>query len=160
MMIKCLTYSISIAFISWIVGMLINALLMKTEFYNKNLSNMSFVKNERLNKKIGLGIFKWIVKNTFFKFFNQKLKINKKIEISDLNFLRNEMTISEISHLIGFGFVTIFALVKIINSNYSFALIIMIVNILMNLYPSLLQQENKRRIDKLRKKLANNPSKK
>lgn len=159
-MIKCLTYSISIAFISWIVGMLINALLMKTEFYNKNLSNMSFVKNERLNKKIGLGIFKWIVKNTFFKFFNQKLKINKKIEISDLNFLRNEMTISEISHLIGFGFVTIFALVKIINSNYSFALIIMIVNILMNLYPSLLQQENKRRIDKLRKKLANNPSKK
>jgi hypothetical protein len=135
--------------------MLINALLMKTEFYNKKLSNLNFVKNERLNKRMGLGIFKWIVKNTFFKFFNQKLKISKKIEISDLNYLRNEMTISEISHLVGFAFVTIFALLKTINSDYLFALIIMIVNILMNLYPSLLQQENKRRIDKLRKKLGN-----
>ena len=154
-MIKYLIYSISIAFISWIVGMLINALLMKTEFYNKKLSNINFVKSERLNKRMGLGIFKWIVKNTFFKFFNQKLKINKKIEISDLNYLQNEMTISEISHLVGFGFVTIFAVIKIINSDYLFALIIMIVNILMNLYPSLLQQENKRRIDKLRKELGN-----
>jgi len=31
-------------------------------------------------------------------------------------------------------------------------LTIMVVNILMNLYPSLLQQENKRRIDKLIKR--------
>ena len=93
MIFKYLTYSISIVFISWMVGMLINAILTKTEFYNKNLSNLNFVKNERVNKTMGLGIFKWIVKNTFFKFFNQKLKINKKIEISDLNYLQNEMTI-------------------------------------------------------------------
>lgn len=63
------------------------------------------------------------------------------------------MTISEIDHLIGFGFVNIFALVKFYNHNILFGLTVILVNIVMNLYPSLLQQENKRRIDKLLKKL-------
>lgn len=127
--------------------MALNTTLRKTAFY-KNVSNLNFIKSENGNNFIGLGIFKWIVKNTFFKYFNQKLKLKKKIEKTDLNKLRNEMTVSEIDHLIGFGFVTIFVLIKIFNCNYLFGLVIMIVNILMNLYPSLLQQENKRRIDK------------
>lgn len=58
------------------------------------------------------------------------------------------MTKSEIEHLIAFVFAS-FAIAKFYNHNYLFCLIIMIVNILMNLYPSLLQQQNKRRIDKL-----------
>jgi uncharacterized protein YacL len=136
-----------------VVGMMIGAVVRRTEYYNNNLSNLNFVRKEKLNRIIGLNIFKWIVKNTFFKFFNQKLKVKKKIEKIDINNLRNEMTISEIDHLIGFGFVTIFAMVKLFNFNYLFSLVIMIVNILMNLYPSLLQQQNKRRIDKLIKKL-------
>ena len=151
---KYLSFSISIAFISWIVGMIINAILRKTEFYNKKLSNLNFIKSQNLNRIIGIGIFKWVVKNTFFKYFNQKLKLKRKIEKTDLNKLRNEMTKSEIEHLIGFVFVTIFAFVKFFSANFLFGFIIMIVNILMNLYPSLLQQENKRRIDKLIKKLT------
>lgn len=151
MIIQYFTFSISITFISWIVGMIINVLLRNLEFYKK-ISNLNFIKNETVNKRIGLGIFKWIVKNTFFKYFNQKLKLKNKIEITDLNDLRSEMTFSEISHLIGFAFVNIFILMKLINGNFLFALIFMTVNILMNLYPSLLQQENKRRIDILKKR--------
>ncbi|MGO3707803.1 MAG: hypothetical protein ACTJGA_08185, partial [Mesonia hippocampi] len=80
-------------------------------------------------------------------FFNQKIKLkNKKTELTEI---RKEMTIAEISHLIGFVFVTFFAVYKSITHDFLFGLIIMIANILMNLYPSLLQQENKRRIDKL-----------
>ena len=135
------------------VGMILNGLI-KNKSYYINLSNLNFIKSETLNKKLGLGVFKWIVKNTFFKYFNQKLKLKNKIEITELNGFRKEMTISEISHLIGFGFVTIFALVKVINGNYLFGLIMMIVNIVLNLYPSLLQQENKRRIDKLIKRYS------
>jgi len=103
-----------------------------------------------LNKNIGIKYFKWIVKKSFFKFFNQKINLkNKKTELTDI---RKEMTIAEISHLIGFTFVFFFAIYKSITHNYLFGLTIMIVNILMNLYPSLLQQENKRRIDKLIKR--------
>ncbi len=135
------------------IGMILNGLI-KNKSYYINLSNLNFIKSETLNKKLGLGVFKWIVKNTFFKYFNQKLKLKNKIEITELNGFRKEMTISEISHLIGFGFVTIFALVKVIHGNYLFGLIMMIVNIVLNLYPSLLQQENKRRIDKLIKRYS------
>ena len=145
-MIKYLTFGVSIAFISWMVGMILNSILMKTDYYEK-LSNLNFIRSKTLNKILGIEYFKWIVKNTFFKFFNQKLKLkNKKAELVDL---RKEMTLAEISHLIGFVFVTFFAIFKTISVSYLFGLIIMVVNILMNLYPSLLQQENKRRIDHL-----------
>ncbi|MGB5698690.1 hypothetical protein [Muriicola sp.] len=108
---------------------------------------MNFIESKALNKNIGIEYFRWIVKKTFFKFFNQKIKVeNKKV---DLTIIRNEMTLSEISHLIGFLFVTIFAITKSFSVSIVFGLTIMIPNILMNLYPSLLQQENKRRIDKL-----------
>ena len=140
------TFGLSISFISWIVGMILNSILVKTEFYKK-LSNFNFIPSKTLNKFIGIDYFKWIVKNTFFKFFNQKIKL--KNNKADLTEIRNEMTIAEISHLIGFIFVTVFAIYNSFIVNIVFGLTMMIPNILINLYPSLLQQENKRRIDKL-----------
>ena len=71
-------FGISMSFISWIVGMIINALLSKTEYYQK-ISNLNFIKSRKLNKNIGIKNFKWVVKNTFFKFFNQKIKLEKSI---------------------------------------------------------------------------------
>lgn len=153
MMFKYIKFSVSISVISWIVGMIINAFLKKTEFYTKHLSNLNFIKSKFLNNIIGIFVFKWIVKNTPFKFFNQKLTVKKKIEKSDLISLRNDMTASEIDHLIGFAFVTVFAIVKFVDFNFLFGLMIMLANIMLNLYPSLLQQENKRRIDRLLKKI-------
>jgi len=135
------------------VGIVVNTVLRKTDFYNRSLSSLNFIKSEKLNKFIGLGVFKWVIKNTFFKYLNQNLKLKKKIEKADLIHLRDEMTKAEIDHLIGFIFVTVFAFVKFFNFDFVFGLTIMIVNALMNLYPSLLQQENKRRIDKFIMKL-------
>jgi ABC-type amino acid transport system permease subunit len=149
---KYLSFSIAITFISFIVGMAINVLWKNTPFYNNKLSNLNFIKSEILNKYFGVDIVKWIVKNTPFKYFNQKLKLRNKIEKTDLHELRKEMTSSEIDHLIGFVFVTIFALMKFYKNEWLFGLTIMTVNILMNLHPSLLQQQNKRRIDKVIKK--------
>jgi hypothetical protein len=134
------------------VGMAVNVLLKNTPFYNNKLSNLNFIKSEILNKYFGVDMVKWIVKNTPFKYFNQKLKLRNKIEKTDLYELRKEMTSSEIDHLIGFVFIAIFALMKFYKTEWLFGLIIMTVNILMNLHPSLLQQQNKRRIDKVIKK--------
>lgn len=140
------TFGISMSLISWVVGMILNSILMKTVYYDK-LSNLNFIRSKDLYNKIGLKPFKWIVKNTFFKFFNQKIKVENQND--DLNEIRKEMTFSEISHLIGFTFVTIFAFYKIFSVGLIFGLTMMIPNSLMNLYPSLLQQQNKRRIDSL-----------
>ncbi|MEK8179913.1 hypothetical protein WMW71_06125 [Flavobacterium buctense] len=141
-----LTFGISLSFISWMVGMILNSILMKTAYYDK-LSNLNFISHKTFNKKMGMKLFKWMVKNTFFKFFNQKLKVEKPND--DLTVLRNEMTFSEISHLIGFVFVSIFAVYKSFSVGILFGLSMMIPNIVLNLYPTLLQQENKRRIDSI-----------
>jgi len=151
MIIKYLIYSVTISIGSWTVGILFNAIFGKKESYNK-LANLNFIKSSRLNRSIGLEKFKWMVKNTFFKYFNQKLTLKNKANSTYLNELRKEMTYAEIGHLVGFIVVSIFALIKFIHGNYVFGVIFMIVNVLLNLYPSLLQQENKRRINTLIKK--------
>jgi len=42
----------------------------------------------------------------------------------------------------------VFIFIKIFKGLYLFAVVMTLVNILMNIYPALLQQQNKRRIDK------------
>lgn len=141
-----LTLGTSLSVVSWMIGIIFNVVFGKTEFYKK-FANLNFIKSKSLNKKLGIPYFKWMVKNTFFSFFNQKIKLeNKNI---DLKTIRNEMTLAEISHLVGFIFVAFFALYYSFRISFAFGLIIMVPNTFLNLYPSLLQQENKRRIDKL-----------
>ncbi|NJK83638.1 MAG: hypothetical protein HC912_07285 [Saprospiraceae bacterium] len=149
MLIQYITFSVSIVFISFIVGMIMTALIIHTNLYKTRLSNLNFIKSDLINQIIGVGIVKWIVKNTFFKYLNQKLRFERKKSISEIKNIRNDMTKSEIDHLFAFLFVSIFMFVAIYNQKFLSALIILLTNILMNLNPSLLQQQNKRRIDKL-----------
>ncbi len=144
-----ISFGVSIAFLSWIVGMIVNLILMKTRFYSK-LSNLNFITSEKINRKIGIKNIKWVIENTFFKFFNQKIKIkNSKTDFFEI---REEMTRAEISHLMAFIFVLFFCFYYSLKINIVFGSMIFIINILMNLYPSLLQQQNKRRIDKFTKR--------
>jgi len=131
--------------------MIIGAFLIKTAFYQEKLTNLNFVKSKKLNKLMGIGVIKWIVRNTFLKFFNPKLKMQSKTEPNEIDVLRSEMTLAEINHLIAFCAVVVFAIVMVFKEKYLSALVMMIVNMLMNLYPSLLQQENKRRLSKLKR---------
>ncbi|NVJ62390.1 MAG: hypothetical protein HWE27_18525 [Gammaproteobacteria bacterium] len=147
------TFSFSIVFISWVVGLIFDALLQKAKFYQA-LDNLNFIESRKLNKWMGLDYFKWTVKNTFFRFFNMKLNLNSTADIDDLHILRKEMTKAELSHLLAFLFMAVFSLVLLLKGKFLFALIMLLVNILMNLYPSLLQQQNKRRIDKLIKRYS------
>lgn len=153
MIFHFITFSISIAIISWIVGMAFNSLFRKTVYF-KNLSNLKIVHSKALQRALGLDWFKWIVKNTFFKYFNPKLKIEGKADIAELKALREEMNFAELNHLVGFVFVLFFILFRLFNGEYLFALVMIIANTLLNLYPSLLQQQNKSRIDKFIKRYS------
>jgi hypothetical protein len=59
------------------------------------------------------------------------------------------MTTAEVNHLIGFAFVGTVAIVQGIRVGPGFGLLMTVPNVLLNVYPSLLQQENKHRIDRL-----------
>lgn len=105
-----------------------------------------------------MDIFRWAVKNTFFKYFNDKLKLKTKCKGPELTVLRKEMTFSEISHLIGFVLVAFVAVFLVFSKAIKFGITLLIVNVLLNLYPSLLQQRNKMRIDKLLKNVSAIPN--
>lgn len=149
MLIRYITFSVSIVFISFIVGMIMTALIRNTNFYKTRLSNLNFVKSDIINQMLGVGLVKWIVKNTFFKYLNPNLRFDKKSNISQIKTIRDDMIKAEIDHLFAFLFVSIFMFSAINNHKFLSALIILFTNIIMNLNPSLLQQQNKRRIDKL-----------
>ena len=138
------TFGLSMSIISWMVGMIGNSLLLKTSYYEK-LSYLNFIRKRSTNKAIGIDQFRWLVKNTFFRFLNQAIKVEGKQ--TDLKSIRHQMTLAEVSHLIGFIFVTLAAGYQVLNVSLVFGLTMMIPNVILNLYPTLLQQENKRRID-------------
>lgn len=144
-----LSFGLSLSIVSWMVGIIGNALLLKTSYYEK-LSHLNFIPSKALNNALGIGQFKWIVKNTFFRFLNQGIKVEGKN--TDLNAIRHQMTLAEVSHLIGFLFVAAFAVFQTFNISLVFGLSMMIPNAILNAYPSLLQQENKRRIDQVRER--------
>lgn len=139
-----LTYGISLSFISWIFGLIFTWVLIKLNYLDK-WSHLNFIENSNVNKWMGVLLVKWIIQHSFFKLFNQKLHAKP----SDLATLRFEMTKAEIGHLAGFIFVMCFVIEPLVNQQYIQATLISIPNILLNLYPSLLQQFNKRRIDKI-----------
>jgi hypothetical protein len=91
--------------------------------------------------------FKWVVTNTPFKFFNPAIRVAGTG--ADLALIRDEMTKAEVNHLIGFALVSLAAIVIGITVGPVFGMAMMVGNVLLNLYPSLLQQENKRRIDRV-----------
>jgi hypothetical protein len=132
--------AISVSVISWIVGVILNFIFTRTKYYKK-ISELNFIRD----RDIGIKYFKWIVTNTFFKFLNQGIKIKNKR--TDLKEVRKEMTLAEMNHLFGFMFATVVSIYMSITKDVFYGLTIMVANVFMNLYPSLLQQENKRRID-------------
>lgn len=154
MILQYLSFSISIAFTSFIVGMILTTLIKNSKLYQGKLSNLNFVKSETVNRLLGVGVIKWIVKNTFFKFLNPTLKVERKMNLSDLKEIRNAMTKAEIDHLFAFAFVMLFVIYALLTQKYLFALTLMVINTLMNLCPSLLQQQNKRRLDLLMGRFA------
>lgn len=153
MNIQYISFSISITIISWLVGIIFNSLLKKTQYYDR-LSNLNLIKSMAVQQALQLHLFKWIVKNTLFRYFNPSLKLTNNVGKEELHALRDKMTFAELNHLVGFIFVSVFVLLKVVEGDAFFGFIMMMVNIFLNLYPSLLQQQNKRRIDKLVKRFS------
>lgn len=142
--------SIVFTLVSWTIGLVINNAIKNTVFYS-SFSHFNFIKKETTYRAIGMTVFKWMLKNSFFKYFNQKLKFETRPSISQLQEIRKEMTYSETGHYIAFIFMAVIMVLKLLNGEVAYTAILFVFNLIFNLYPSLLQQQNKNRIDKILK---------
>ena len=131
-----------------LVGLLINNAIKDKPFY-RHLSNFNFIKSEKVNRYLGVLLFKKVLLNSFWKHFNATVKIKERPDRKKLIALRNEMTHAEIGHLIAFVCVIFVAiLLRPRKHLYQDAFIpILVCNVIFHIYPPLLQQYNKRRLD-------------
>ncbi len=143
-------YILKEVFISWMIGHA-STLLLRGVISISKLPQLNFIGNEKLNKLIGVGICKWVLANSFIKYFNRGLQMPvKKPNASELLELRDAMTYAEIVHLIAFAYVIGRVLMNITRGEYPRVIVsLLAVNNLVNLYPALVQQMNKRRIGRL-----------
>lgn len=139
-------FGLSLSFVSWMVGIIGHALLQRTSVYDR-LTHLQFIPSRAVNRALGIAPFRWLVKHSVFRYLNQSIRVDGRR--TDLTAIRAHMTVAELSHLIGFVFVAAFAVSLGVTAKLGVALVMMIPNVLLNGYPVLLQQENKRRIDAL-----------
>lgn len=149
-------YLLKQIFISWMVGHA-STLLLGRVLPIDALLKLNFVGNEKLNELIGVGRYKRFLVNSFIRQFNRRLRLSvMKPSVSQLTELRESMTYAETVHLIGFAYVIGRVLMDIITKqDQSMIMPLFAVNVVVNLYPALVQQMNKRRVNCLIRLLEN-----
>lgn len=132
-----------------IIGLSVNHAIKSRPFYSK-ISNLNFIKSEAANRYLGVILFKKVLVKSFWKDLNPTLKIAGRPDKAKLIALRSEMTTAEIGHLVALLCTFIAVIVMHERRYYEDAIIpILICNIIFHVYPPLVQQYNKRRLDKV-----------
>jgi len=146
-----LTMSFLLVFYSGLPGLWIAHMIRR-----KNTPLFHAIRNYQLTRHatfynfLGIGLFVYCIKNTFFKRFNTKISITKRPRVDEISKLLDELTISELCHILGFLFVLIFQIVTtVVYRWYDVFLYLTIFNTILNLYPVLLQERNKLRLKAL-----------
>ena len=143
-------YLLKQIFISWMVGHA-STLLLGRLIPLDALLKLNLVGNEKLNELIGVGRYKRVLANSVIRHFNRRLRLSvMKPSVSQLTELRESMTYAETVHLIGFAYVIGRVLLDIIRKEHQSMIVpLFAVNVAVNLYPALVQQMNKRRVNSL-----------
>lgn len=146
--------TIAISFGGMAVAALITEAIQKSQLM-KQLSHLRFIKNDKINDLIGVNVTKWLVTKTGWGKANPKLKLEKTAGPDRLREIRFEMSKAEVGHIIAFllqGLITIGLL--LLKADSALVIALAVANILLNIYPILLQQRNKARVDKLLNRLT------
>jgi len=134
-------------FISYMIGALLTDAIKHREWF-QYFQNRNYL-SDKWTARIGVLLFGWAIRKSFMGLFNQKLKLQGKSSQAALTQLKLEMDYAECGHLIGFvALVVVNIWFVCLSLSWGYILVFFVLNIIFNLYLVLLQQYNKRRIDK------------
>ncbi|MAG93848.1 MAG: hypothetical protein CMJ48_08885 [Planctomycetaceae bacterium] len=144
-----IVYTLKVIFVSWMIGHA-PALVLQRVLPINTRWQVNLVANAKLNTLLGVGVCKRVLARSFIQYFNRRLRIPcRRPELSELVKVRDAMTYAEIVHVVGFAYVVGIAVMNVINEEHQgMTTPICAVNVVANLYPALVQQMNKRRIDR------------
>lgn len=140
---------IAIVFLSFIFGMIGNAILGKTSLYQR-LSERYLLANPKSYERLGVLWYRRILLATPLRYFNTSIRFSAADRnLETLQAVRTNMINAEMSHWIAFAAMLTLNLVVLWYRGTGIAVAYLIFNIIGNLYPSLLQQYNRQRLAKV-----------
>ena len=89
LLLSYLKFGVSICFLSWVFALFVSIILKPLGSY-ESWSNINLVHSKLINKLLLVNAVQWVIKNTFFKYFNPAIKLANAD--TDLVKLRHEMT--------------------------------------------------------------------
>ena len=143
-------------FISYTIGASFTQIVLQSKLRNQLINN-HFLSN-KWTKHIGVLHLGWLIRHSFMRIFNQKLVYKGKLNQEKLSKLHQEMTFAEVGHLLAFFFLLLInGLFIYLKLEFWYIILFFFLNIIFNFYLVLLQQYNKRRIEKLLKIIPSKP---
>ncbi len=139
---------IFLIFVSYTLGVWMTSILKATGNYL--WFDDHYYLNDRRTKQIGVLHFGWLIRHSFMGMFNPKLKYTGNANREKLEELRAEMTFAEVNHLMAFIVLLVLNIVFVFwGVVWWYILAFFLLNLVFNFYLVLLQQFNKRRIDRI-----------
>ncbi|MBK7895077.1 MAG: hypothetical protein IPJ90_09390 [Anaerolineaceae bacterium] len=135
-------------FLSFVMGVIADPILRRMTNYEWWSTRYLF-KDSKTYEKIGILWFQRFLKVTPLGSFNGNIHFTQKRDLATLRAIREQMATAEMSHWVGFIVMLGLTVLAWFYRGAVVGLVYVAFNVLGNVYPSLLQQYNKRRLNRV-----------
>lgn len=139
---------VAVLFLSFLVGMMGNAILSQLAIY-ESFSNRYLFSGAKPYESVGVLWFRKILLATPLRLFNLNIRFSADRKLETLDLVMKHMTNAEVAHWIGFAAMLLLNFPAWWYRGTGTALAYLILNTFGNLYPCLLQQYNRRRLSRV-----------
>lgn len=139
---------VAVMFLSFIIGMMGNAILSRLAVY-ETFRNRYLFSGLKPYERLGVLWYRNALLATPMRFFNTNIRFSANRDLAALNSVMSHMINAEIAHWVGFATMLAISCVAWAYFGFMMALAYFVLNALGNLYPCLLQQYNRRRLTKV-----------
>lgn len=139
---------VAVMFLSFIVGMIGNTLLLRLAIY-ENFGNRYLFAGLKPYERLGVLWFRRILLATPLRSFNKHIRFSADRSLETLDSVRNVMIGAEVAHWVGFAAMLVLNVAVWWYRGFEMALAYLFFNVIGNLYPCLLQQYNRLRLNRV-----------
>ncbi len=143
--VRVFNNAIAALFLSFLFGMVGDAILRRLKAYEW-LSTRYLFANPKTYERLGVLWFRKFLLATPLRFFNPNIRLTQNRDLSQLKTIRGYIAAAEVSHWVAFAMMSVWMAAAWWYSGLKVGVAFLVLNILGNLYPCLLQQYNKRRL--------------
>ena len=143
-----LNNAVAVMFLSFIIGVFADLFLRRLPLY-ESISGRFLFADEKIYERLGVAWFRRVLLATPLRLFNTQIKIPQNRDLQLLKDIRKHIATAEVSHWVGFAVMMVATIYAWMNYGPKIGLSFVVLNVLGNLYPCMLQQYNKRRLYQL-----------